>query len=84
MTAQPKAIRTQVWTVTPVLRARAAYGVQGAAKCLVCAAQAESPGNLAYSPELWERMVQLGSLPQLSPAHLTWIDFAPSRSSSEE
>jgi hypothetical protein len=35
-------------------------GVQGATEGLTCVAQAEGPGNLTYSPELLERMVELG------------------------
>lgn len=35
------------------------------------------PGNLAYSPELWEWMFSLGLLLNWDPSHLTWIGIDP-------
>ncbi|MFF8234007.1 sugar phosphate isomerase/epimerase family protein [Streptomyces caelestis] len=35
------------------------------------------PGNLAYSPELWEWMFDLGLYLNWDPSHLTWIGIAP-------
>jgi sugar phosphate isomerase/epimerase len=36
-----------------------------------------SPGNLAYSPELWEWMFDLGLYLNWDPSHLTWIGIDP-------
>lgn len=35
------------------------------------------PGNLAYSPELWEWMFGLGLYLNWDPSHLTWIGIDP-------
>ncbi|WP_134665781.1 MULTISPECIES: sugar phosphate isomerase/epimerase [unclassified Amycolatopsis] len=35
------------------------------------------PGNLAYSPELWEWMFSLGLYLNWDPSHLTWIGIDP-------
>ncbi|MFD7920008.1 sugar phosphate isomerase/epimerase family protein [Streptomyces sp. NPDC059740] len=35
------------------------------------------PGNLAYSPELWEWMFDLGLYLNWDPSHLTWIGIDP-------
>lgn len=35
------------------------------------------PGNLAYSPELWEWMFSLGLYLNWDPSHLTWIGVDP-------
>jgi sugar phosphate isomerase/epimerase len=35
------------------------------------------PGNLAYSPELWEWMFSLGFYLNWDPSHLTWIGIDP-------
>ncbi|MEU7429917.1 sugar phosphate isomerase/epimerase [Streptomyces sioyaensis] len=35
------------------------------------------PGNLAYSPELWEWMFELGFYLNWDPSHLTWIGIDP-------
>ncbi|MFJ3804277.1 sugar phosphate isomerase/epimerase family protein [Streptomyces sp. NPDC090088] len=35
------------------------------------------PGNLAYSPELWEWMFSLGLHLNWDPSHLTWIGIDP-------
>lgn len=35
------------------------------------------PGNLAYSPELWEWMFELGLYLNWDPSHLTWIGIDP-------
>ena len=35
------------------------------------------PGNLAYSPELWEWMFSLGLYLNWDPSHLTWIGADP-------
>ncbi|MDH6626191.1 sugar phosphate isomerase/epimerase [Streptomyces sp. LBL] len=35
------------------------------------------PGNLAYSPELWEWMFTLGLYLNWDPSHLTWIGVDP-------
>jgi sugar phosphate isomerase/epimerase len=35
------------------------------------------PGNLAYSPELWEWMFELGFYLNWDPSHLTWIGVDP-------
>lgn len=35
------------------------------------------PGNLAYSPELWEWMFGLGFYLNWDPSHLTWIGVDP-------
>ncbi|MEV7872231.1 sugar phosphate isomerase/epimerase [Streptomyces sp. NPDC088124] len=35
------------------------------------------PGNLAYSPELWEWMFSLGLYLNRAPSHLTWIGIDP-------
>ncbi len=35
------------------------------------------PGNLAYSPELWEWMFDLGFYLNWDPSHLTWIGIDP-------
>ncbi|QZS57070.1 sugar phosphate isomerase/epimerase family protein [Rhodococcus opacus] len=37
------------------------------------------PGNLAYSPELWEWMFDLGFYLNWDPSHLTWIGIDPVR-----
>lgn len=37
------------------------------------------PGNLAYSPELWEWMFELGFYLNWDPSHLTWIGIDPVR-----
>lgn len=37
------------------------------------------PGNLAYSPELWEWMFSLGMYLNWDPSHLTWIGIDPIR-----
>ncbi|MCL1906945.1 MAG: sugar phosphate isomerase/epimerase [Propionibacteriaceae bacterium] len=36
-----------------------------------------SPGNIAYSPELWEWMFDLGLYLNWDPSHLTWIGIDP-------
>ena len=35
------------------------------------------PGNLAYSPELWEWMFELGLWLNFDPSHLLWIGIDP-------
>jgi sugar phosphate isomerase/epimerase len=35
------------------------------------------PGNLAYSPELWEWMFSLGFYLNYDPSHLTWLGIDP-------
>ena len=35
------------------------------------------PGNIAYSPELWEWMFSLGLYLNWDPSHLTWIGIDP-------
>jgi sugar phosphate isomerase/epimerase len=35
------------------------------------------PGNLAYSPELWEWMFSLGLLLNYDPSHLLWLGIDP-------
>ncbi len=35
------------------------------------------PGNLAYSPELWEWMFELGFWLNFDPSHLLWIGIDP-------
>ena len=35
------------------------------------------PGNLAYSPELWEWMFELGLYLNFDPSHLLWIGIDP-------
>jgi sugar phosphate isomerase/epimerase len=35
------------------------------------------PGNLAYSPELWEWMFQLGLYLNFDPSHLVWMGIDP-------
>ena len=35
------------------------------------------PGNLAYSPELWEWMFELGLWLNFDPSHLLWIGIEP-------
>jgi sugar phosphate isomerase/epimerase len=35
------------------------------------------PGNLAYSPELWEWMFSLGLLLNFDPSHLLWLGIDP-------
>jgi len=35
------------------------------------------PGNLAYSPELWEWMFSLGFFLNYDPSHLTWLGIDP-------
>jgi sugar phosphate isomerase/epimerase len=35
------------------------------------------PGNLAYSPELWEWMFDLGLYLNYDPSHLVWIGIDP-------
>lgn len=35
------------------------------------------PGNLAYSPELWEWMFTLGLYLNYDPSHLTWLGIDP-------
>ena len=35
------------------------------------------PGNLAYSPELWEWMFSLGLYLNYDPSHLLWIGIDP-------
>ncbi len=35
------------------------------------------PGNLAYSPELWEWMFELGLWLNFDPSHLLWIGVEP-------
>jgi sugar phosphate isomerase/epimerase len=35
------------------------------------------PGNLAYSPELWEWMISLGLYLNYDPSHLCWIGIDP-------
>jgi sugar phosphate isomerase/epimerase len=35
------------------------------------------PGNLAYSPELWEWMFSIGLYLNYDPSHLTWIGIDP-------
>ena len=35
------------------------------------------PGNLAYSPELWEWMFELGLYLNFDPSHLVWIGIDP-------
>jgi sugar phosphate isomerase/epimerase len=35
------------------------------------------PGNLAYSPELWEWMFDLGLYLNFDPSHLTWMGIDP-------
>ncbi|MGB9111348.1 MAG: sugar phosphate isomerase/epimerase [Acidimicrobiales bacterium] len=35
------------------------------------------PGNLAYSPELWEWMFSLGFYLNYDPSHLTWLGIEP-------
>ena len=35
------------------------------------------PGNLAYSPELWEWMFSIGLYLNFDPSHLTWIGIDP-------
>jgi sugar phosphate isomerase/epimerase len=35
------------------------------------------PGNLAYSPELWEWMFSLGFYLNYDPSHLTWLGVDP-------
>ena len=37
------------------------------------------PGNLAYSPELWEWMFALGLYLNFDPSHLLWIGHRPGR-----
>ncbi|GHJ35493.1 hypothetical protein Sm713_11020 [Streptomyces sp. TS71-3] len=37
------------------------------------------PGNLAYSPELWEWMFSLGLYLNWDPSHLTWLGIDPVR-----
>ena len=35
------------------------------------------PGNLAYSPELWEWMFELGLYLNFDPSHLLWLGIDP-------
>ena len=35
------------------------------------------PGNLAYSPELWEWMFSLGFKLNFDPSHLMWLGIDP-------
>ena len=35
------------------------------------------PGNLAYSPELWEWMFSLGLYLNFDPSHLLWLGIDP-------
>ena len=35
------------------------------------------PGNLAYSPELWEWMFELGLWLNFDPSHLLWLGIDP-------
>jgi sugar phosphate isomerase/epimerase len=35
------------------------------------------PGNLAYSPELWERMFEQGLYLNFDPSHLLWLGIDP-------
>ena len=35
------------------------------------------PGNLAYSPELWEWMFELGLYLNFDPSHLLWMGIDP-------
>ena len=37
------------------------------------------PGNLAYSPELWEWMFDLGLYLNFDPSHLLWLGHRPGR-----
>ena len=37
------------------------------------------PGNLAYSPELWEWMFELGLYLNFDPSHLLWLGDRPGR-----
>ena len=37
------------------------------------------PGNLAYSPELWEWMFELGLYLNFDPSHLLWLGHRPGR-----
>jgi len=37
------------------------------------------PGNLAYSPELWEWMFELGLYLNFDPSHLLWLGIDPVR-----